>query len=444
MRGHTPKPATGHRRAFAALVSTAALAVALTASGPAFAQQEAAPPPVTPTVAQPAPTAPVQAAPAPAPQAAAPAAPTFAPPSPVVQPIDPSKTGPAQVTETAAADAAPARPAARRTATRQTETRTVRAERPAPAAAAAPAAKPAAPAPAPEAAAPAAAPVAAAPVAAPAQPAADTSAQSTTTQQTTNTDAAPLWPWLVAGGLIVLGLTAFFALRRRRADEEVYYEETYAEPAYVEPVAATPVAEPVYVAPVAVAAEPLVETDVAVAPTQAELTEPESDDVAALTDAAAPVANRPWLEFAMRPISASTNADEAMVEIELTVGNSGSIAAEHVQISTFMFPAGHTDATEMERLLLERGAHEGVTIEPGEGTRLDATLSVLRSQLEGDFQPVIVADARYRLPDGSEGRTAASFAIGLSDRDGISPIPTDDKGRHEDISAVLYGEPEHA
>jgi LPXTG-motif cell wall-anchored protein len=421
MRGHTPKPVTGHRRAFAALVSTAALAAALTASGPAFAQDQAAPP-VAPTVAQPAPAAPVQAVPAP--QAAAPAAPTFAAPSPVVQPIDPSKTGPAQITDAASA-----------------------AERPA--AVAAPAPKPAAPAPAPAPEAAAPAPVAAAPVVAPAKPAVDTAAKSTTTRQTTtDTPSAPIWPWLVAAGLIVLGIAGFLFSRRRRND--AVYTDDYAEPAYAAPVAV----EPVYAAVPAVVdaqmTDPFVETpqpveaDIAVAPTQAELTAPESEDVAALTDAAAPVANRPWLEFAMRPISASTNADEAMVEIELTIGNSGSIAAEDVQISTFMFPAGHADATEMERLLLERGPRDGVTIEPGEGTRLDATLSVLRSSLEGDFQPVIVADARYRLPDGSEGRTAASFSIGLSDGGGISPIPTEDKGRHEDIAAVLYGEPEHA
>ena len=67
-----------------------------------------------------------------------------------------------------------------------------------------------------------------------------------------------------------------------------------------------------------------------------------------------------------------------------------------------------------------------VTIEPGEGTRIDATLAALKADLgagEG-FQPMVVADARYTLPDGTEGRTSASFMIGRSDGPAISPRST--------------------
>ncbi|KQS02012.1 hypothetical protein ASG11_14490 [Sphingomonas sp. Leaf357] len=264
--------------------------------------------------------------------------------------------------------------------------------------------------------------------------------------------------------MVVLGgLLAFFLMRRRRADEEVYYEETYVEPV-AEPVATpaairaeTPVVaeQPQYlraapvIAPAAAAA--FANDEIApVATEDASLAEAEAEDVEALTAGDAPVADRPWLEFAMRPVRAGSNVDEALVEIELTVGNAGNIAAQDVRISTFMFADGSASEAEMERLLIERG-DDGVapvTIEPGEGTRVDATLAMLKRDLgeQADFSPVIMADARYRLPDGSEGRTCATFSIGVTDDDGahIEPISLARPLMREDIAAHLQGVPEHA
>ncbi len=56
----------------------------------------------------------------------------------------------------------------------------------------------------------------------------------------------------------------------------------------------------------------------------------------------------------MRPVRAGSSADDALVEIELTVGNSGSVAAHDVRISTFMFASEAASQSEMDRLLLER------------------------------------------------------------------------------------------
>jgi hypothetical protein len=56
---------------------------------------------------------------------------------------------------------------------------------------------------------------------------------------------------------------------------------------------------------------------------------------------------------------------------------------------------------------------------------------------------VVVADARYRLPDGSEGRTHASFAFGLPSGDGLAPFDADEpSGLRDDVEARLHGEPE--
>lgn len=434
---------TPNRRAFVALLPATLLFAA-----PAFAQDvpssttapppvQVTPPPVVPTVSEPA---------APAPTTVAP---TVA--LPTVAPVD-----------TTATEA----PAPTATRTTRAVTRATHVAR-----TAAPVAKraPAAPAPAPVTAAPAE-PTPATVTPAPVEATAPTpAAPAATTQTTTTTESAPVWPWLLAGLLVVLGAIGLFAMRRRRAAiDEDYYDEPEVATTRDEPA---PIIAPV-VAPRPIAAEPAFErnpppeflttplvaandTPLPVASEDAELAEPEAAEVAELTAGDAPVADRPWLEFALRPIRAGISADEALVEFELTVGNSGSVKAKDVRISTFLFAGEPGSESEMERILIERGEdHEEsvrpVTIEPGEGTRVDATLALPKAQLiettNGSILPVVVADARYTLADGSEGRTAASFTIGVSEEGtpAMSPLSLSERGMHDEVEARLYGVPEHA
>lgn len=405
-------------------------------STPAFAQDaQVTPPPVVSTVPQ-------TPAPAPAPTV------TFAPATPTVQ-------------------AVPERPAAQ-TPPRETATRTTTTARRTSAATTrqvtrttAPAA--AAPAPAPEPV-PAAAPVEQA-AAAPEQLIksdisafkADAASVATPADTATApTESAPtqtaLWPWLLGGALIVAGIIAALLFRRRGE-----YEEEYVEP--YEPVAAAqPVAAPerTYiprhepeVAPLAAAAPAVMQAEEIEPVTIAEdveIAKADAEDLADLT-AAAPVSQRPWLEFGMRPVRAGTSADEALVELELTVANSGDVPAKDVRISTFLLK--DADAGEMERMLT---GHESsvppVTIGAGDGTRVDATLAVRKDELRanGDsFSPVVVADARYTMADGSEGRTSATFRVGLwNGEDGIEPINIGRPQMHDNVAAELHGTPEHA
>lgn len=430
-----------HRRAFVALVPTLMLLAA-----PAVAQEvqtapapAVTPPPVVPTIT------------------ATPRAPT---PPPVATPAAPEPVA-------AAPEETEAAPVARRTTRSVRQTRTTTAaptpRRAAPVAAAAPVAQPAPVAAAPVTT-PEPAPVTEAPVAVTPAPAPEAAAPVADTAATTTTEAAPIWPWVLAGIVAILAVLGGLMWRRRRASEEAYYEEEYVEPvasvepAYVEPVRAEPVMspEPQFLRAAPLAAAPIVAAatadDVAESvAVEAELVEPEAEDVAALTAGDAP-ANRPWLEFAMRPVRAGSNADDALVEIELTVGNSGSVAAHDVRISTFMFASEAASESEMDRLLLERngeGEVSPITIEPGEGTRVDATLSLPKENLGGEeartFVPVIVADARYRLADGTEGRTSASFTIGMSSEDEeMRPIAIHRPQMSDNIEARLHGVPEHA
>lgn len=442
-------PRTPNRRAFAALVPATLLLAA-----PGFAQDVPAtappavqtappvvvtPPPVVPTVTDAAPATPAQSEPT---------------PTTATTTATRTTTTTARTRTTQAARPAP-RPvrAARAPAPAEAV--------PAPTAAApveAPAVTPAPAAPAPEAAAPAApAPEAAAPAPAPAA----------TTE--TATEATPIWPW-VLGLLIVLGAIGLFVVRRRRADAdtEAYYEEPYVASPEVQPEPApAPIrAEPAFApaeapqflraAPLAEAnEEPVYDVPLPVAAEESTVAHAEADEVAELTAADAPVADRPWLEFALRPVRAGISADEAVVEIELTVGNSGSVKAEGVRISTFLFATEPGSESEMERMLIERGDHHDdsanpITIEPGEGARVDATLALPKAQLmettSGAILPVVIADARYMLADGREGRTSASFTIGLSEEGtpAMSPFMLAERGMHDEVEARLYGHPEHA
>jgi hypothetical protein len=419
----TQKPTRSPRAAL--LIGAALLAT------PAFAQdtQTVAPPPVVSTVPQ--------AAPAPAP-APAPAT-TFAPSAPVVQAVPdvPTPQTPPHAT---------ARPATRTTTTSTRQTTRTTAPAAAAPAVAVPAAQPAAPAaqpveqPAPVAATP--------PETTPAAP-----VQADTTTTTTTKEATPrqnaLWPWLLGGALIVAGIIAALLFRRRTEYDEVY-EEAY-EPAYAEPAAVTdPIFAPKHEPEVAPVIAPMVTQEELAEPVtiaeDAEIVKADSDDVADLT-AAAPHSKRPWLEFGMRPVRAGTSSDEAMVDIELTVANSGDMPANNVRISAFLLKEG--EAGDMERLLTE---HETsvppVTIGAGEGTRVDATLALRKDEVQANganFSPVVVADARYTMADGTEGRTSATFRVGLwNDGEGIEPIGIGRPQMHDNVAAELEGVPEHA
>ena len=410
------KQQPANRRAFAALIPATLLLAA-----PALAQD-----------LQPAPAPPVQ---------------TVAPP-PVVPTIVPqAATTPPAVTPTvtAAPEDATTPPVARttRTVTRTRAARTATPVRAAPApVAAAPVAAPLAVTPAPVTAPPVEA-VAPAPV-----------APEATTETSTVTESTPVWPLLLAGAVLLIGAIGLFLMRRRPVDEDaLYYEEPLlVEPAPIraEPVAFAPEPAPQFLRTAPLAAP--IDEPAMLAAEDAALATPEAEEVASLTEADAPVADRPWLEFSLRPVRAGTNVDEALVEIELTVGNAGSVAARDVRISTFMFAAPPATGTEMERMLVERGEDgvPSVTIEPGEGTRVDATLALSKAGLiestSGSILPIVVADARYTLPDGSEGRTSASFTIGVSEEGSpaMSPILLTERAMHDDVEARLHGVPEHA
>ena len=108
----------------------------------------------------------------------------------------------------------------------------------------------------------------------------------------------------------------------------------------------------------------------------------------------------------------------------------------------------------MERLLINPPAEattDPVTIKPGEGKRIDATLALLKADMGENLpeaiRPIVVADARYTLEDGSEGRTSASFVVGVTPEEGgpgLEPLELSRASMHDNVGAELRGEPQHA
>lgn len=363
--------------------------------------------PLTPAIAQD--TAPAE----PAAEAPAPDATTSIPPPEATTPVQANETvSPAPVTEAEAArQAAPARAPAR-TVTRRTTTTTRSATR-APATVIAPAA-PVAVVPVPVGTLPA--PVATAPL--PVETLPPPVAQTPPLEVLPETPPAPVattvetedprdsfLPWLL-GGLLLLGALAFFALRGRKRtlvhDEQVY--EPSPAP-LVAPVAAAPIVAPV--------------------------------------ERAVP-AGRPELELAMRPRRAGVSGDDARVEFELTVGNTGPVAAENVRISTWMLAAGSSEAESALIVPRDHADTPPVTIGAGESRTMEASVALPTREVDGDaVLPVVVADARYNLPDGREGRTSASFAVGVPDGEELAHFGIDNpSGLHEGVVAKPLGEPE--
>ena len=442
MTQHPYRAHPAHRRAIAALLAAAALPAT------ALAQEVVTPPPVL---------APAQQAPAPAPAAAQ-------------TPPGESRTRIAPGVAEAAEQEARERAAAARTE-RAAARPQPRSARPA-ARVEAPARPVAAPVTAPEPAAPVASTPQAPPPAEVAPPVAETAppvAETAIAPEPANEGAGgTLWLILAAVGLAAAAIAAFLLLRRRRDDE--VYEAYQAEPAAVrpepvrEPVSAPQprVADPIAAAPIFVAPrhEPEVETqlpgtidDPQPALENAEFVAPDAEDINAVLGGAKPQGGRPQLELAMRPTRAGMSRRGAMVEFELTVANAGGAPAEDVRIGAFMLGESAASSTEIERLLMHPPADQVMPAEriaPGDGTRLNAAVTLPRELVDavthdGDdgFTPVLVADARYRLPDGSEGRTAAAFTIGrINGGEHLVPIALhDDPAMYADIEARLHSVP---
>jgi hypothetical protein len=158
-----------------------------------------------------------------------------------------------------------------------------------------------------------------------------------------------------------------------------------------------------------------------------------------------PETGRPWLDLQMRPVRAGVGEDAARVEFELGIENNGSAPARDVRVLAWLLAGNSPRASEMESMLIERGDAPQLfetTLPPGDGRSVETAVALPRAELGDAILPVVHAEARYTLPDGSEGRTAASFAVSVPMGEELAVFDVENpSGLHEGVEARLYGEP---
>jgi hypothetical protein len=215
-----------------------------------------------------------------------------------------------------------------------------------------------------------------------------------TATTTTEQGGGWAWPLIIAAILLLLGAIAFLIARGGRRRPEMVVQRHVTEDVPLAPVAATPV-------------------------------------------------GRPRIDLRLRPLRAGVEGEGARIEFELTVLNEGPVEAQDVRVSTWMTANPGQDAT---RALVPPPGHVGtppVVLAAGEARTLQASVALPRAQLSGtSVLPAVVADIRYTLPGGREGRTAAAFSVGLPAGDELGAFPLDGAaGLHANVIAVPLGEP---
>lgn len=266
--------------------------------------------------------------------------------------------------------------------------------------------------------------------------------------------------WIVAALALLAAIGGVLFWRRRRAADQDFYQEPEQPiiagppPEQAPPPAVPPIADPAELAEERAAPIDQAAAGQAVPVADTVMAQAAPEDVAAATIPAAPQDDRPWLEFALRPVKAGVNVMDAVVEFELTVGNAGSVAAEDVRIAAWLISASPSQDAEIARFLDStppEAIMAPIEIAPGDGKRIDAAIALPRTGVNvvtvrgrPFFVPLVLIDARYALPGGGEGRSSAAMVIGTvrEGHDKLGPIWLD-RGvqMHANVEARLHGEP---
>ncbi|KQN36553.1 hypothetical protein ASG37_13230 [Sphingomonas sp. Leaf407] len=245
--------------------------------------------------------------------------------------------------------------------------------------------------------------------------------------------AMPWWVWFLAG-IAVAGVVALIATRLRRRPRVETVED-------VAPVAPQPVAPPL-AAPEPPAPIPAPVAPIAPAPVRAPAVP------------AAPVVAEPprgFLEFQLAPLRVGTDADNALLDFDLTVGNPTSIGVEEVRIATLLLTANPRQDDQLAAFFgnTEPRGLDPFALPAGQRRHLEATMAlpkaalhVVTSRERPFFVPLMAIDARYRWSDGRISRTTAAFLIGPTLPSGkLAPIFMDKGDRMIDrLEARLHGE----
>ena len=211
--------------------------------------------------------------------------------------------------------------------------------------------------------------------------------------------AAPLWPWLAGGALLLLALAAILLRRRGEPDE-------------LEEVDDEPLAAP----------------------------------------GPAPSAPPAGLVIAFRPTRAGVNLLTATVEGEVTVTNVGDVAVAGIRAAVALLAARGTEQADLHAIAdaaLTRPAVPPFTLQPGAAHRFRAVAALPHASIEPlavagrpMFVPLVAVTLRYPA-DGAERGTTRGFAVGIERVDSakLAPLWLDVPARAYDaVAARPHGE----
>ena len=207
------------------------------------------------------------------------------------------------------------------------------------------------------------------------------------------------FPWLYLGLGAVALLLGFLAYRKLRSRGEEVYEEP-------EAVEESPAPAPVMRKP-------------APQPTRA----PSPAPAPALAGGIVGIQVRPWLELEFKPDRAAASATEASLQYELTIRNTGNMAARDIRIEARMFNGGAHQEQEIGAFyaepVRERTQPALADIAPRSEVKLRSSLVMPKENLreinvEGRrlFIPTVAFNVAYDWGENRSGQTSTSYVVG--------------------------------
>jgi hypothetical protein len=192
-------------------------------------------------------------------------------------------------------------------------------------------------------------------------------------------------PWTLiyaAGGGALLILVAAALLRRRRRQAEI--REACAEEAAPAPVE-TPLPEP--------------------------------------SPSPTPPQPRPWLELALKAERATSTDDEAVVDFELEISNTGKASASNIRIDVKMFNAGNEQDQEIGAFFRTAGREstkchlsnipaDTLGVIRGSVAMPREEMKALKLEDRYLFVPVLAVNALYDYGEERTGQTSKSYVVG--------------------------------
>jgi len=132
---------------------------------------------------------------------------------------------------------------------------------------------------------------------------------------------------------------------------------------------------------------------------------------------------RPWLELELKAERAASTLEEARVDFEMVITNSGKSPARNIRINARMFNAGRTQDEEIGAFFKTKGegrrTHSIPELPAGESGLIQGSVTMPREELralqvnnQALFIPVVGVNLVYEWGNGRTGQTSKSYVIG--------------------------------